>query len=106
MNALIEEHTISHLDSTRTDNKEMESPENFCYRNGFNNLLRKLNVIIEKIKLKRQKAKKKKMKNGMIWLFKEVCPGTTWRTSNLFLFSKWLGEKIWMYHHSIKTWLR
>lgn len=65
MNALIEEHTISHLDSTRTDNKEMESPENFCYRNGFNNLLRKLNVIIEKIKLKRQKAKKKKWK--MVW---------------------------------------
>ena len=62
MNALIEEHTISHLDSTRTDNKEMESPENFCYRNGFNNLLRKLNVIIEKIKLKRQKAKQKNEK--------------------------------------------
>ena len=40
----------------------MESPENFCYRNGFNNLLRKLNVIIEKIKLKRQKAKQKNEK--------------------------------------------
>ena len=57
MNALIEEHAISYLDSTRTFHKEMDSLQNVSDRNDFNNWLCILNVIIEKldIKLKRQK---------------------------------------------------
>ena len=57
MNALIDEHAVSYLDSTRTFHKEMDSLQNVSDRNDFNNWLCKLNVIIEKldIKLKRQK---------------------------------------------------
>ena len=57
MNSLTEEHGISYLDSTKTFHKEMDSLQNVCDKNGFNNWLCKLNVIIKKfdIKLKRQK---------------------------------------------------
>ena len=57
MNALIEEHAVSYLNSTRTFHKEMDSLQNVFDRNDFNNWLCKLNVIIQKldIKLKRQK---------------------------------------------------
>ena len=87
MNALTEEHAVSYLDWARTFHKEMDFLQNVCDRNDFNKWLSKLNVIIEKldIRLKRQKIKKY-LKNGTVWLFKEVCPGTIWRMSNLFLF--------------------
>ena len=53
MNALIEEHAISYLDSTRTFHKEMDSLQNVCDRNAFTNWLCKLNVIIEKLVLEK-----------------------------------------------------
>ena len=55
MNALIEKHAVSYLDSSRTFQKEMDSLQNVSGKTDFNNWLCKLIVIIEKldIKLKR-----------------------------------------------------
>ena len=49
MNSLTEEHGISYLDSTKTFHKEMDSLQNVCDKNGFNNWLCKLNVILKNL---------------------------------------------------------
>ena len=57
MNALIEEHAISFLDSTRTVHKD-GFPTKCLLQNGFYNWLCKLNAIIEELDIKIKASKK------------------------------------------------